>query len=63
MSNGMQWVTFSPIADKFQKVYGMSRFLVDLFSMSYMIAYPFINFPSSYIIDNKSMRAGVSLIN
>ncbi len=24
-----------------------------------MIAYPFVTFPSSYIIDNKSMRLGV----
>jgi fucose permease len=55
----MQWVTFSAVADRFKKVYGISTTAVDLFSMSYMIVYPFINFPSSYVIDNKSTRLGV----
>jgi FLVCR family feline leukemia virus subgroup C receptor-related protein len=58
-SNGMQWVTFAPIASKFKKVYNLSTYHVDLFSLIYMMAYPFVNFPSSYIIDNKSMKLGV----
>jgi fucose permease len=55
----MQWVTFAPIANKFKEIYELDTFDVDLFSMIYMIVYPFINFPSSYIIDNKSVRLGV----
>jgi fucose permease len=59
--NGLQWVTFAPIAKSFKEVYFLKTFHVDLFSMIYMFAYPFINFPSSYIIDNKSMRLGVCI--
>ena len=59
-SNGMQWVTFSPIADKFKVVYNLTTITLDLFSMSYMIISTFVNFPASYIIDNKSTRLGVN---
>ena len=58
-SNGMQWVTFAPIATRFKEVYKLSTFKVNLFSMIYMIVYPFMNFPASYLIDNKSIRLGV----
>ena len=60
-SNGMQWVTFSAIAENFGKYMEISDFKVDLFSLLYMIVYPFVNFPCSYIIDSKSMRLGVFL--
>jgi hypothetical protein len=55
----MQWVTFSAIAKRFKEVHDLPTFAVDIFSMIYMIVYPFITFPSSYIIDNKSFRLGV----
>jgi hypothetical protein len=58
-SNGMQWVTFSAIADRFKLNYSLDQYQVDLFSLIYMIIYPFLSFPSSYIIDNKNLRLGV----
>jgi hypothetical protein len=58
----MQWVTFSAVARKFQRVYEINQYQVDLFSLLYMIIYPFVNFPSSYIMDNKNMRLGVNLL-
>jgi hypothetical protein len=58
--NGMQWVTFASIAKKFRIVYDLNQFQVDLFSLIYMILYPFFNFPASYLIDNKNLRLGVN---
>jgi fucose permease len=60
-SNGMQWVTFAPIATKFKQIYKTDSFHVDSFSMIYMIVYPLVTFPSSYIIDNKSIRLGITI--
>lgn len=58
-SNGMQWVTFSSIADNFKKVFNVSSDVVNLFSLSYMYCYPLV-FPfAAYIIDNKTTRGGV----
>jgi fucose permease len=59
-ANGMQWVTFSAIAKQFRDNYDLTQYQVDLFSTLYMIVYPFLSFPSSYIIDNKSIRLGVN---
>ena len=56
----MQWVTYAAIADNFRKFKEITEFQVDLYSLCYMIIYPFVNFPSSYIIDSKSMRFGVN---
>jgi fucose permease len=58
-ANGMQWVTFSAIAKEFKTEYDLTQYQVDLFSTIYMIIYPFLSFPSSYIIDNKNMGLGV----
>lgn len=58
-SNAMQWVTFASIAAKFSKEYDIDPLAVDLFSLLYMIVYPFINFPSSYVVDNISLRFGL----
>jgi hypothetical protein len=58
-ANGLQWVTFAPVANKLKQFYGINSFEIDLFSMIYMIIYPLANFPSSYIVDNKSAKLGV----
>lgn len=59
-SNGMQWVTLTGIADGFIKVYDRPAEVVNLFSLSYMIFFPIV-FPfAAYIIDNKSIKCGVS---
>jgi hypothetical protein len=61
--NGMQWVTFASIADRFKIVYDLNQFQVDMFSLIYMILYPLFNFPASYTIDNKNLRLGVIYTN
>jgi fucose permease len=58
-SNGIQWVFVSAVAQKFQDTYGLNKFETDLFSMIFMIVYPIVTFPSSYVIDNVSIRMGV----
>lgn len=60
-SNAVHWVTFSSCAFNFKTVYGLNNFQVDLFSLVYMILYPFVFIPESYIVDNMNMRLGVSI--
>ena len=59
MCNGMNWVTFSSNSKKYQKYYELKPLLVDLFALSYMIVYPFVNFQASFIIEKKSVKWGV----
>ena len=56
----MQWVTFAPLSDFLVDHYKKTAIEIDTFSLVYMIVYPFVNFPSSYIIDNVSIRLGVN---
>ncbi len=60
-SNGMQWVCISSIASNFIIAYDVDSLLVDLFSLSYMIVFPFIFPIAAYIIDNKSVKNGVGI--
>ena len=59
--NGMHWVTFASCAAKFGKFYHLNNFLVDLFSLLFMILYPIGCIPEAYIIDNISMRIGLTI--
>ena len=59
--NGMHWVTFASIAAKFGKFYHLNHYLVDLFSLLFMILYPIGCIPEAYIIDNISMQAGLTI--
>ena len=59
--NGMHWVTFSSCAAKFGKFYHLNNFLVDSFSLIFMILYPVCCIPEAYIIDNISMRIGLTI--
>jgi fucose permease len=56
---GMQWITFSAIADKFKIEYQLNQFEVDLFSIIFMAMYPITSIPSSYILDIVNIRMGV----
>jgi len=55
----MNWVTFSPNASRYSLYYDLRPIVVDLFALSYMIVYPFVNFPASFMIDEKSVKWGV----
>jgi fucose permease len=61
-SNAMNWVTYSSIHHDFKTYFKLTNFQVHLYSILYMAIYPFVNFISSWIIDNKSMRIGVKFI-
>ena len=55
----MQWVTFAPISKYIVAHYKKTSFQIDLFSLLFMIIYPIVNFPCSYITDKISIRLGV----
>lgn len=58
-ANGFQWVTFSSCAAKFGETYGLNNTEVNIFSLLYMILYPFVCIPQGYLIDNYSTRLGL----
>ena len=59
--NGMHWVTFASCAAKFGKFYHLNTFSVDLFSLLFMLLYPICCIPEALIIDNISMRIGLTI--
>ncbi|XP_054277209.1 uncharacterized MFS-type transporter C09D4.1-like isoform X2 [Macrosteles quadrilineatus] len=61
MSNAMQWIEYSIIANVVQKYYDVPSSYVNWTSMIYMITYiPFV-FPASWLIDKLGIRVAVTL--
>ena len=58
-ANGFQWVTFSAIATKFSFHYNLPSWKVNMFSLIYMIIYPFVCIPEGHLVDNYSTRLGI----
>ena len=58
-ANGFQWVTFSAIATKFSFHYNLESWKVNMFSLIYMIIYPFACIPEGHLVDNYSTRLGI----
>ena len=58
-ANGFQWVTFSAIATDFSDNYEVPSWKVNMFSLMYMIIYPFVCIPEGWLIDNYSTRLGI----
>ena len=58
-ANGFQWVTFSAIAVDFANNYKQPSWKVNMFSLMYMIIYPFVCIPQGWLIDNYSTRLGI----
>ena len=58
-ANGFQWVTFSAIAVDFSTHYNEPSWKVNMFSLMYMIIYPFVCIPEGWLIDNYSTRLGI----
>ena len=58
-ANGLQWVTFSAIATKFGLHYNLESWKVNMFSLIYMIIYPFVCIPEGHLVDNYSTRLGI----
>lgn len=59
--NGFQWVTFSSCAENFGEAYKMPSWKVNMFSLIYMILYPFLCLPEGYLVDNYSTRLALIL--
>jgi fucose permease len=57
--NGAWWVVVSPISVPVGKAYGQSDAVVALIPMCFMILYPFINFPSNWVLDVRGIKNGV----
>ena len=55
-ANQFQWVTFSAIATDFSKNYHKPLWKVNMFSLIYMIIYPFTCIPEGWLIDEYSIR-------
>ena len=49
-ANGFQWVTFSAIATDFSNNYDVPSWKVNMFSLMYMIIYPFVCIPEGWLI-------------
>ena len=60
-SNGLQWVTFSSCADNFSEAYNMPSWKVNMFSLMYMIIYPFVCIPEGWLVDSYSTRLGLMI--
>ena len=58
-ANGFQWVTFSAIAVDFSTHYNEPSWRVNMFSLIYMIIYPFVCIPQGWLIDSYSTRLGI----
>ena len=60
-ANGLQWVTFSSCADNFSEAYKMPSWKVNMFSLMYMIIYPFVCIPEGWLVDSYSTRLGLMI--
>jgi fucose permease len=56
---GCAWICFSPIFDLLQDVYGVSLFTVNYLSLSYMVFFIPVNFPSTIVLEKYGLRFGV----
>lgn len=61
MSNSMQWIEYSIIANVVEKYYGVPSTYVDWTSMIYMITYIPLIFPGSWLLDKLGLRVAVIL--
>ena len=58
-ANQLQWVCFSAIATDFSNHYSKPLWKVNMFSLIYMIIYPFACIPEAWLIDDYSIRLGL----
>ena len=57
--NGMTWVVVTPISLPIAHAYNQSPSLISLIPMAFIVVYPFVNFPSNWVLDGKGIRPGV----
>lgn len=61
MSNSMQWIQYSIIANVVEKYYSVPSTYVDWTSMIYMVTYIPLIFPASWLLDKLGLRFAVIL--
>ena len=59
MTNAIGWITFAPIFDLVQELYGIGLIMVNYLGMSYMIWFLPSNFPSVKGLDTYGLRKGL----
>lgn len=59
MTSAVGWISFSPIFDLLQTVYGVNLLTVNYLSMSFTLFYIPMNFPASVVLDRYGLRTGV----
>ena len=57
--NGFQFFTFEPIFNEFSIHYNISEWKIKMFSIIYMIIYPFLCIPEGWFIDSKGIKKGL----
>ena len=59
MISAVGWISFSPIFDLLQTVYGVNLLTVNYISMSFTLFFVPMNFPASVILDRYGLRTGL----
>ncbi len=61
MISGAGWITFSPIFNLTETLYGVQLITINYLSLSFMLFYLPMNFPSTYILDKYGLRIGICI--
>lgn len=59
MMNSINWICFEPVEDKLVLAYSLTNRMVSMLSMSYLVAFPLINFLSIYTIEKYGCRKSI----
>ncbi len=57
----MGWIAFAPLSDVLQNNYGVSIYLVNYLSQSFMLAYIPMNQPAVYVLDRIGLKTGMTV--
>ncbi len=60
-ANQLAWITFAPITTAAAEHFGVSKFMVGMLSMVFMIIYIVLVLPSAWIIDTRGFRVAVGI--
>ncbi len=60
-ANGFQWLTFSSFSNEFSVYYEISSWRIRMFAMIYFIVYPFAFIEEGWLLENFSLKIGLSL--
>ncbi|WP_148572612.1 MFS transporter [Nocardioides caldifontis] len=55
------WISYAPVSNQAEELYGVSDVAVAAFAMSFMVAYLPVSLPASYLIDHRGLRFAAGL--